>query len=123
MLMRALLRQMTIPQLFHHSVYCASDADELSIEPVWCPPVPASTARSVSHEVPLIADPLGIVFSAAALNEEALIAAALKRVPTPQPSSMQPHPTYVCDDDEVLAEGADEVLDENANYVGMFYKG
>ena len=110
MLMRALLRQMTIPPLFHHSVYCASDAtdaiehDELSIEPVWCPPVPASTARSVSHEVPLIADPLGIVFSA-----------ALKRVPTPQPSNMQPHPTYVCD--------VDEVLDENANYVGMSYKG
>ena len=49
MLMRALLRQMTIPQLFHHSVYCASDADELSIEPVWCPPVPASTARKIGR--------------------------------------------------------------------------
>lgn len=113
MLMRALLRQMTIPPLFHHSVYCASDAadaiehDVLSIEPVWCPPVPASTARTDIPEVPLIADPLGIVFSSA----------VLKRVPTPEPSNMQPHPTYVCA--EVLAEGADE----SVNCVGMFYKG
>lgn len=104
MLIRALLRQMTIPQVFHHSVYCASDADEvLSIEPVWCPPAPKSTARSVIPEVPLIADPSGIVFSA-----------AIKRVPTPEPSHMQPHPTYVCD--------VDEVLDESVNCVGMFYK-
>lgn len=108
-------------RLFHNSVHCAAideaadavvHADDLSIEPVWCPPAPKSTSRSTIPEVPLIADPLGIVFSAAALN-----AAALKRVPTPEPSNMQPHPTYVCDVDEVLAEGADE----SVNCVGMFY--
>lgn len=98
MLMRTLLQR-----LFHNTVAVSVDSEAASIaseavssEPVWTP-APKNTSRSsVSVEVPLIADPTEILF---------------KRVPTPEPSSMQPHPTYVCD------------VDESVNYVGMFYKG